>query len=109
MLQTILAFFKAFPVDRASLAAENVALRHQLGVLQRSLKPLGRADEVFGRDTRRTTTPTETMAIAKTTQTTATTSSIFSLLMVANGLDDTPRLAVAVHPFVALFPIGLAL
>ena len=38
MLQIMITFFKAFVVDRASLAAENMALRHQLAVLQRSVK-----------------------------------------------------------------------
>jgi len=38
ILETTVAFFKAFLVERTSLAAENMALRHQLAVLQRSLK-----------------------------------------------------------------------
>jgi len=38
ILQATMAFFKAFLVDRTSLAAENMALRHQLTVLQRSVK-----------------------------------------------------------------------
>jgi len=38
ILHTVTALFKAFLVERTSLAAENMALRHQLGVLGRSIK-----------------------------------------------------------------------
>ena len=49
MLHIIVVFFKAFPVGRTSLAAENVALRHQLTVLQRSVKrpKLRKRDRIF--------------------------------------------------------------
>jgi len=38
ILEATVALFKAFLVERTSLAAQNVALRHQLTALQRSLK-----------------------------------------------------------------------
>ena len=49
ILQATMAFFKAFLVDRTSLAAENMALRHQLTVLQRSVKrpKLHKRDRTF--------------------------------------------------------------
>ena len=49
MVQAILAFFRAFLVGRASLAAENLALRHQLDVLRRSVQrlKLRRRDRIF--------------------------------------------------------------
>jgi len=49
MLKIILPFLKAFLVERASLAAENTALRHQLTVLQRSVKrpKLRKRDRIF--------------------------------------------------------------
>ena len=37
MLQIIMVFLKAFLVERTFLAAENMALRQQLGVLRRSI------------------------------------------------------------------------
>jgi len=49
VLRVILTFVKAFFVSRAALAAENVALRHQLAVLQRSVKrpKLRNRDRIF--------------------------------------------------------------
>jgi putative transposase len=49
MLQIMITFFKAFVVDRASLAAENMALRQQLAVLRRSVKrpKLHKRDRIF--------------------------------------------------------------
>ena len=49
MLQIIMVFVKAFLVERTSLAAENMALRHQLTVLQRSVKrpKLRKRDRIF--------------------------------------------------------------
>ena len=49
MLKIILASLKAFVVERTSLAAENMALRHQLAVLQRSVKrpKLRKQDRIF--------------------------------------------------------------
>ena len=38
VLRVILTFLRAFFASRASLAAEDLALRHQLTVLQRSVK-----------------------------------------------------------------------
>jgi len=38
ILRVILAFVRVFLVGRAGLAAENLALRHQLTILQRSIK-----------------------------------------------------------------------
>ena len=38
----IVIVLRAFLLLRGALAAENLALRHQLGVLQRSVKRLGR-------------------------------------------------------------------
>jgi hypothetical protein len=48
-LRLIMAFVRAFFVSRASLAAENIALRHQLAVLQRSVKrpQLRNRDRIF--------------------------------------------------------------
>ena len=49
ILHAITALFKAFLVERTSLAAENIALRHQLTVLQRSVKrrKLRKRDRIF--------------------------------------------------------------
>ena len=49
VLRVILTFVKAFFVSRVALAAENIALRHQLTVLQRSVKrpKLCNGDRVF--------------------------------------------------------------
>ena len=49
ILQATTAFFKAFLVNRTSLAAENMALRHQLAVLQRSVRrpKLHKRDRIF--------------------------------------------------------------
>ena len=49
ILRAITALFNAFLNDRASLVAENVALRHQLTVLQRSVKrpKLRKRDRIF--------------------------------------------------------------
>ena len=49
VLRVILAFVKAFFVSRAALAAENIALRQQLLVLQRSAKrpKLRNRDRIF--------------------------------------------------------------
>jgi len=49
MLPIIMVFLKAFFVERPSLAAENMALRHQLTVLQRSVKrpKLRKPDRIF--------------------------------------------------------------
>jgi hypothetical protein len=49
ILRMILAFLRAFLARRADLAAENAMLRHQLIVLQRSIKRprLGKSDRVI--------------------------------------------------------------
>ena len=49
IIWTILAFFRAFFAGRAALAAENLALRHQIAVLQRSvMRPkLRKRDRIF--------------------------------------------------------------
>ena len=49
MLQIIMVFLKAFLVERTFLAAENMALRQQLTVLQRSVKrpKLRKRDRIF--------------------------------------------------------------
>jgi len=49
MLQIIMVFLKALPDERTSPAAENMALRHQLTILQRSVKrpKLRRRDRIF--------------------------------------------------------------
>jgi len=49
IIHLVLAFLKAFLAGRAALAAENPALRHQLAVLQRSVKrpKLRPRDRVF--------------------------------------------------------------
>ena len=49
ILHAITALFKAFFVERTSLAAENMALRHELTVLQRSVKrpKLRKRDRIF--------------------------------------------------------------
>ena len=49
MLQMIMVFLKAFLVERTSLAAENMAPRHQLTVLQRSVRrpKLRKRDRIF--------------------------------------------------------------
>jgi hypothetical protein len=49
IVRMVLAFLRALMVGRAELAAENVALRHQLAVLQRSIKRprLRKRDRVF--------------------------------------------------------------
>ena len=49
ILRLILAFLKALFAGRAVLAAENLALRHQLAVLQRSVKrtKLRTLDQIF--------------------------------------------------------------
>ena len=49
ILQATMAFFKALLVNRTPLAAENMALRHQLAVLQRSVKrpKLRKGDRIF--------------------------------------------------------------
>jgi putative transposase len=49
IIQTVLAFLRALMAGRTELAAENVALRHQLAVLQRSVKrpKLRKRDPVF--------------------------------------------------------------
>ena len=49
ILRLILAFLRVLLGSRAALAAENLALRHQLGVLQRSVKrlKLRRCDRVL--------------------------------------------------------------
>ena len=49
MIQALLTFFRALVVGHAALAAENLALRQQLGVLQRSVKrpKLRRRDRIF--------------------------------------------------------------
>jgi len=56
ILNAITALFKAFVVNRTSLAAENMALRHQLTVMQRSVKKrelqhLGGLHHCYTRDT----------------------------------------------------------
>jgi hypothetical protein len=38
VIRLVLSLFRAFLLPRSALAAENLALRHQLGVLQRSIK-----------------------------------------------------------------------
>jgi len=38
IIQSVLAFLRALFVGKAALAAENLALRHQVAVLQRSVK-----------------------------------------------------------------------
>ena len=38
IVRTIFLILRAFITDRSTIAAENLALRHQLGVLQRSVK-----------------------------------------------------------------------
>ena len=49
VLRVILTFVKAFFVSQATLAAENIALRQQLLVLQRSVKrpKLRNRDRIF--------------------------------------------------------------
>jgi len=49
IVQTVLAFLRALMAGRAALAAENLALRHQLAVLQRSVKrpKLRKRDRIF--------------------------------------------------------------
>ena len=49
ILQATTAFFKAFVVNRTSLAAENMAPRHQSAVLQWSVKrpELHKRDRIF--------------------------------------------------------------
>jgi len=49
ILRLIVAFLRAFVVSRAVLAAEYIALRHQLTVLQRSVKrlKLRKRDRIF--------------------------------------------------------------
>jgi len=49
IIHLVLAFLKAFFAGRAVLAAENLALRHQLAVLQRSVKRpmLCKSDRIF--------------------------------------------------------------
>jgi len=49
ILRMILAFLRAFFAGRATLAAENLALRQQLIVLQRSVKrpKVGKSDRIF--------------------------------------------------------------
>ena len=49
ILRSILAFLKALFARRAALATENLALRHQLAVGQRSINPpqLRRRDRIF--------------------------------------------------------------
>ena len=38
VIRTIFWFFRVFITSRSTIAAENLALRHQLGILQRSAK-----------------------------------------------------------------------
>ena len=49
VLSGLLRFFLAFLRSRALLAAENTALRHQLGILRRQSRrlKLGRADRII--------------------------------------------------------------
>ena len=49
VLRLILAFLRVFFGSQAALAAENLALRHQLAVLQRSVRrpKLRRSDRIF--------------------------------------------------------------
>jgi hypothetical protein len=49
IIRAVLAFLRAFSVGRAALAAKNLALRHQLAVLQRSVKrpKLRKRDRIF--------------------------------------------------------------
>ena len=50
ILRLIVAFVRAFFVSRAALAAENIALRHQLAVLQRAVqRPQLRKRDMRGR------------------------------------------------------------
>ena len=54
IIQTVLAFLRVLLVGRAALAAENLALRHQLAVLQRSAKRPSLEDlnhQLAGQDT----------------------------------------------------------
>ena len=49
IIRTILAFLRALMAGRAALAGENLALRHQLAVLQRCVKrpKLRKRDRIF--------------------------------------------------------------